>query len=69
VGVEYGYQGRVFLRAGYQALFLDEAEGGLAGGLAVHQPLFYGGKAKLDYAYRAAGRLGGVHVVGLAVTF
>lgn len=69
VGVEYGFQGRVYLRGGYQALFLDEHEGGLSGGLGVRQPLFYGGVARLDYAYRAAGRLGGVHVVGLGVSF
>ncbi len=76
MGVEYGYQQRVFLRAGYRSLFYDwslgadsDLEGGLSGGVGVHQPLFYGGVARLDYAYRTAGRLGGVHIVGLAVTF
>lgn len=68
-GIEYGFQDRVFLRGGYQALFLPDAEGGLSAGLGVHQPLFYGGIAKLDYGYRTAGRLGGIHVVGLSVTF
>ena len=69
VGVEYGFQSRVFLRAGYRALFLEDAEGGLTGGLAVHQALFGGNLAKLEYAYRAAGRLGGIHVMGLGITF
>ena len=69
VGVEYGFQGRVFLRAGYQALFLEDREGGVSGGLAVHQQLFDGGLGKLEYAYRTAGRLGGVHIIGLAMTF
>ncbi|RMF61689.1 MAG: hypothetical protein D6746_05230, partial [Bacteroidetes bacterium] len=32
VGAEYGYMGRFFLRGGYQALFLADSEGGLAGG-------------------------------------
>lgn len=70
VGGEYGFMGRFFIRGGFQALFLEDAEGGLTGGLAVHQPLPYrGGVAKIDYAYRAANRLGGAHVVGLSVTF
>jgi Type IX secretion system protein PorV len=69
IGVEYGYQRQVFLRAGYQSLFLVTREGGLSGGLGIHQPLYNGATAKLDYAYRTAGRLGGVHVLGLALTF
>ena len=69
LGVEYGFQRRVFLRGGFQALFLDDREGGLSGGIAVHQPLFDGGLAKLDYAYRAAGRLGGIHIIGVGITF
>lgn len=69
VGAEYGFAGRVFLRGGYQNLFLEDSEGGLSAGLGVNQPMFYGGLAKLDYAYRTAGRLGGIHVVGLSVTF
>jgi len=53
-GFEYGFRERFFLRGGYEGLFLPDQEGGLA---------------KLDYAYRNAGRLGGAHVIGLAVTF
>lgn len=68
-GLEYGFQDRFFLRGGYNELFLDDAEGGLSGGIGVRQPLFYGGSLKLDYAYRAAGRLQGIHVIGLGVTF
>ncbi|MEX0747333.1 MAG: PorV/PorQ family protein [Rhodothermales bacterium] len=69
VGVEYGFQQRFFLRGGFQSLFLEDAEGGLAGGIGVRQPLFYGGDVKLDYAYRSFGRLEGIHVIGLSVTF
>lgn len=69
LGVEYGFQQRVFLRGGFQALFLEDREGGLSGGVAVHQPLFEGGLAKLEYAYRANGRLGGIHIVGVGITF
>ncbi len=70
VGVEYGHRERFFLRGGFQSLFLDDAEGGFTGGAAFYQPLPYqGGLAKVEYAYRATGRLGGVHIVGLSVTF
>lgn len=68
-GFEYAYQQRFFLRGGYQALFLDDAEGGLSGGFGVRQPMFYGGDLMLDYAYRTAGRLEGVHVIGLGISF
>ena len=70
LGAEYGFRERVFFRGGFQGLFLPEREGGLALGLGVHQPLPYeNGVAKLDYAFRDAGRLGPVHTVGLGVTF
>jgi hypothetical protein len=70
VGGEYGFQNRVFFRGGYNALFLTDGEGGLSAGFGVHQPLSYeGGLVKLEYAYRGAGRLGGIHVVGFGVTF
>jgi hypothetical protein len=70
IGGEYGFQNRVFFRAGYNAMFLPDGEGGIAAGFAAHQPLPYlNGKLKLDYAYRSWGRLGGVHVVGMGVSF
>lgn len=76
LGLEYAFQNRVFLRGGYRSLLYDwsfagdsDVEGGVSGGLGVRQPLFYGGEARLDYAYRMAGRLGGLHVVGLSITF
>jgi hypothetical protein len=69
MGFEYIYFDRVFFRGGYRGLFLDEAEGGLSGGIAVHQTLFQGGVAKLDYAFRAGGRLGDIHVVAFGLTF
>jgi hypothetical protein len=69
IGLEYGFQGRIYLRAGYRSLFLEDSEGGLAGGIAVHQPLFGGNLAKLEYAYRTAGRLGGIHVMGFSISF
>ncbi|NQV72382.1 PorV/PorQ family protein [bacterium] len=69
VGMEYGFQSSVFLRTGFQSLFLEEREGGFSAGVGIHQVLFDKSTAKLDYAYRAAGRLGGIHVIGLALSF
>ncbi len=70
VGAEYGFRERFFLRGGFENAFLDESEGGLTGGVAVHQPLPYrDGMLKIDYGYRQFGRLGGIHVVGLSVGF
>jgi len=69
LGMEYGYQDRVLFRTGYKALFLTDAEGGFSAGFGVKQPLFDGKTARFDYAYRAVGRLGGVHIVGLAMSF
>lgn len=69
LGLEYGFQDRVLFRTGYQALFLAEREGGFSAGIGINQVLFNGTSAKLDYAYRAAGRLGGIHVVGLGFSF
>ncbi len=69
LGLEYGYQDRVLFRTGYQALFLAEREGGFSAGIGINQALFNGSKATLDYAYRMAGRLGGIHVVGLGFSF
>ncbi len=70
LGAEYGFRERIYFRGGFQGLFLPEREGGLSVGVGVRQPLPYrNGLAKLDYAFRDAGRLGRVHTIGLSVTF
>lgn len=67
VGLEYGFQERIYLRGGFNGLLLTDGEGGLSAGLGVQQRLFDGGLLKLDYAFRDVGRLGGLHVVGLGL--
>jgi hypothetical protein len=69
VGGEYGYQDRIFLRGGYEALFLDDIETGINAGLGVNQELFNGVMAKLGYAYKSAGRLGNIHTLSLEFNF
>lgn len=69
-GAEYGFRQRIYFRGGFNGMFLPEREGGLALGVGVRQPLPYrNGMAKVDYAFRDAGRLGRVHMIGLSVTF
>lgn len=71
LGFEYGYMRRFFLRGGYQSLFLEDAEGGISGGVGVRLPLFYeGGVGDVGYAFRSVGsRLGGVHLVSVGISF
>jgi hypothetical protein len=69
VGGEYGFQERVFLRGGYEALFLEETEAGINGGLGVHQMLFNGVMTRMGYSYKSAGRLGDIHSLSLEFTF
>lgn len=70
VGVEYGFQNILFIRGGYQSLFLTDAEGGLSLGTGILTDLFGGGmKARADYAYTDFGRFAGVHVFALSVLF
>jgi hypothetical protein len=68
-GMEYGFQDRVFLRAGYESLFLEDSEVGLNAGLGVHQVLFDGVLAKFSYGYKAVGRLGDIHTLSIGLGF
>ena len=59
--------GKVFLRAGYKALFMEESQYGLSmgGGLIIN--LFGNRGIKMDYAFRDVGILGGTH--GYSISF
>ncbi len=70
VGGEYGFNDLLFFRAGYQSLFLQDAEGGLTFGAGVHADLFGGNvRAKVDYGYRDFSRLKEIHVLSVAILF
>lgn len=69
VGGEYSFQKRVFLRGGYESLFLKEVESGFNAGFGVHQKLPTGLLAKLSYGYKTMGRLGNVHSLTLEMGF
>jgi len=67
VGAEYGYMDQVFIRAGYQSLFLEDSENGFNSGLGIHRTLSNGLKGKLSYSYKSMGRLGSVHGLTLEI--
>lgn len=70
IGIEYAFQDFLFLRGGYQALFLDNVEGGLSFGAGIKaNMLFSNATIKADYAFREMGRLENIHVFSLGVTF
>ncbi len=70
IGTEMALKETLFIRAGYQSLFLDEAEGGLSLGFGfTSSMLFTGARIKIDYAYRDMGRLEDVQFVSLGVSF
>jgi len=73
MGTEFAYNESLFLRAGYQSLYLTDnkdAEGGLTFGFGVGSKiLFSSDLVKFDYAYRDFGRLNGVHFFSVDIKF
>jgi len=70
IGGEYSFKDLIFLRAGYQSLFLKDAEGGLSLGAGVKAPIPFSKMiVKFDYSYNDYGRLKGVHTVVLGVEY
>ncbi|MBN1895760.1 PorV/PorQ family protein [bacterium] len=73
VGGEYQWLlsglGKLFLRAGYRGLFMDESEYGLTLGGGVHVHLMNNRALKMDYAYRSMGVFGNFSMFGIGMTF
>ena len=70
IGTEFVYSNYLFLRAGYQSLLLDQAEGGLSFGFGVSSGDILGSlRVAVDYAYQDMGRLQGVHVFTVGLRF
>ncbi|MGB2869223.1 MAG: PorV/PorQ family protein [Bacteroidota bacterium] len=69
-GLEYGFEGTLFLRGGYRSLFLADHEGGTSFGVGIVASLFgSAGDARFDYSYTDYGRLKAVNVLTASVTF
>jgi Uncharacterised protein family (UPF0164) len=70
VGTELALRDFIFLRAGFQSLFLSDSEGGLSLGIGVSSSLISSSSiVKFDYAYRDYGRLEGVNSFSVAIRF
>ena len=68
-GVEYSWNERVFLRAGYKSLFEKDSEQGFTFGLGLNYRLVDFVTLKFDYAYQDFGSLKNVHYITLGVNF
>jgi hypothetical protein len=69
-GTEFAYHNYLFVRAGYQSLFLDQHEGGLSFGVGVASGSLINGVAvKFDYAFRDMGRLQSVNTFSVDAQF
>ncbi len=69
-GTEFSFADILFLRAGYEALYLDRSEGGLSLGFGVATSDFLGAmRVGFDYAYQDMGRLQSVHVFTVGLRF
>ena len=69
-GAEYAFMDFLFIRGGYQSMFLKDAEGGLSFGVGVNsQMLFSQAIVKFDYAYRDFGRLENIHSFSLSIKY
>lgn len=69
-GTELVYRDFLFLRTGYSALFLDDAEGGLSFGIGIKTAsLLTQTVIDFDYAFRDMGRLQEVHAFSIGVIF
>ncbi len=70
LGTEFAYQELFFLRAGYQSLFLPDAEGGFSFGIGIDTKNVANSLSLVfAYAYRNMGRLDNTHTFSLGVEF
>jgi hypothetical protein len=73
LGAEYLFAApgiaRIFFRAGYRALFMDDSEFGLTFGFGVHKQFFGNTSFGFDYTFREFGILGNVNTWGISVSF
>lgn len=70
VGAEFSFKDFLFIRGGYQSLFLKDSEGGLTLGIGVNTKMLFSNTiVSFDYAYRDFGRLEGVHTFSVDLKF
>lgn len=70
VGFQFSVFNSVYLRGGYQSLFLEDAEGGLSFGLGVDSKMLFSDTVvRFDYSYRDHGRLENIHSFSLSFLY
>ncbi|HNY93048.1 MAG TPA: PorV/PorQ family protein [bacterium] len=73
LGAQYAFTsagfGRLFLRGGYKALFMNRSEFGPTFGAGVETFLLGNAGVKIDYAWRDVGLLGNINTFGVMVMF
>jgi hypothetical protein len=70
IGGEFSFMDFLFLRAGYNSLLLQDAEGGLSLGLGVNSKMLLSTTVvNFDYAFRDFGRLQNVHSFSVGLKF
>jgi len=70
VGTEFSFKDFLFIRGGYQSLFLKDSEGGLTLGIGVNTKMLFSNTIiSFDYAYRDFGRLEAVHTFSVDLKF
>lgn len=70
VGGELSFKDFLFLRGGYNSLFLTDGEGGLSFGVGLNSKMIFSDAVvKFDYAFRDFGRLQNVHNFSVGIKF
>ena len=73
LGIQYGVNvatfGKLFLRGGYRALFMNSSEFGLTAGAGFKMLLLRNTSISFDYAYRDIGILGSINCFGIGIGF
>ncbi len=73
LGAQYEYHqptfGKLFLRGGYKALFMEDSEFGMSLGAGLEKRFMNNLALKLDYAYRHVGVLGNTHTYSVGILF
>lgn len=70
LGTEFSFKDFIYIRGGYQSLFLPDHQGGLSLGIGVNSKmLFTNNVVSFDYAFRDFGDLKNTHTFALGITF
>jgi hypothetical protein len=70
IGSQFSFRDLIYIRGGWNSLFLTDAEGGISFGVGINTTmLFSSTPVCFDYAYKDCGRLKAVHYFSVDVRF